>query len=134
MNGDAPVLADYDAIRIGVNFDGTTDGTGGYRVLVVVEADQAGLRDRSRHRVEAVEPAGIRNELRSLRLEHFPDRLLSQLRMAMYLGVTPVELVSFSRSKAERDVGCSRHLPMLLGPLPGITAHSIVTTVIAAFT
>jgi hypothetical protein len=61
MLGDnTPVLADYDAIRIGVNFDGTTDSTGGYRVLVVVEADQAGLRDRCRHRVEAVEPAGIR--------------------------------------------------------------------------
>src|SRR5690242_19751316 len=87
MLGDnTPVLADYDAIRIGVNFDGTTDSAGGYRVLVVVEADQAGLRDRCRHRVEAVEPAGIRNELRSLRLEHLPDRLLSQLRMAMYLG------------------------------------------------
>src|SRR4029079_6101186 len=33
------------------------------------------------------QPAGIRNELRSLRLENLPDRLLSQLRMAMYLGV-----------------------------------------------
>src|ERR1700730_4537658 len=88
MLGDnAPVLADYDAIRIGVNFDGTTDGAGSYRVLVVVKAHQAGLRDRCRHRVESIEPAGIRNELRPLRLEHLPDRLLGPLRMAMRLGV-----------------------------------------------
>jgi hypothetical protein len=84
---DAPVLADYDAIRIGVNFDGTTDSTRGYRVLVVVKAHQASLRHRCRHRVESIEPAGIRNELRPLRLEHFPDRLLAQFRMVMRLGV-----------------------------------------------
>ena len=36
MLGDnAPVLADDDAIRIGVNFDGATDGAGSYRVLVL---------------------------------------------------------------------------------------------------
>ena len=46
--------------------------------------------------------------------------------------VAPVELVGFSRSKTQRDIGCSRRLPMLLGPSPGITAHGIVTTVIAA--
>src|SRR5271157_57965 len=88
MLGDnAPVLADYDAIRIGMNLDRTPDRTGYHRVLVVVEAHQAGLRDRCRHRVESIEPAGIGNELRSLRLEHLPDRLLGQLRMAMRLGV-----------------------------------------------
>ncbi len=64
------VHADYDAIGIGVNFDGTADSAGSYRVLVVVEAHQAGLRDRCRHRMEAIEPAGIRNELRPLCLEH----------------------------------------------------------------
>ena len=88
MLGDnASVLADYDAIGIGVNFDRAADSAGSYRVLVVVEAHQAGLRDRCRHRMEAIEPAGIRNELRSLRLEHLPDRLLGQLRMTMNLGV-----------------------------------------------
>ena len=46
--------------------------------------------------------------------------------------VAPVELVGFTRSKAQRDIGCSRRLPMLLGPSPGITAHGVVTTVIAA--
>src|ERR1700733_13670778 len=88
MFGDtAPVLADYDAIRVGVNFDGPTDRACSYRVLVVVEADQAGLRDRGWYRVESIEAAGIGNELWPFRLEHLPDRLLGQLRVAMHLGV-----------------------------------------------
>ena len=84
---DPAVLADHDAIGIGVNLDRTPDRAGGHRVLVVVEAHQAGLRDRCRHRVESIEPAGIRHELRSFRLEHLPDRLLGQFRMVMRLGV-----------------------------------------------
>src|ERR1700693_2897784 len=84
---DAPVLADYDAVGIGMNLDRTPARAGRHRVLVVVEAHQAGLRDRRRHRMEAVEPARIGNEPRPLRLEHLPDRLLGQLRMAMRLGV-----------------------------------------------
>jgi hypothetical protein len=64
MLGDnATVLADDDAIRMSMNLDRTPDSAGSYRVLVVVEAHQAGLRDRCRHRVESVEPAGIGNEL-----------------------------------------------------------------------
>jgi hypothetical protein len=46
MLGDyASVLADYDAIRIGMNLNRTPDRTRRHRVLVVVEAHQAGLRD-----------------------------------------------------------------------------------------
>ena len=56
-------------------------------LAIVVEAHQAGLRDRCRHRVESIEPAGIGNELRPLRLEHLSDRLLGQLWMGMRLGV-----------------------------------------------
>src|SRR5262245_27427339 len=37
--------------------------------------------------MEAVKPAGIGNELGTFGFEHFPDRLLGQLRMAMRLGV-----------------------------------------------
>ena len=37
--------------------------------------------------MEAVETAGIGNELGSLDFEHFPDRLVGQLRMTMSLGV-----------------------------------------------
>ena len=87
LGDDPPVLADHDAVGIGMDFDRTPDRAGRHRVFVVVEAHQAGLRDRRRHRVEAVEPARIGNELRPLRLEHLPDRLLGQLRMAMRLGV-----------------------------------------------
>ena len=87
LGNDASVLADHDAVGIGMNLDRTPDCAGRDRVLVVVEAHQAGLRDRCRHRVESVEPAGIGNELRPLRLEHLPDRLFGQLRMAMRLGV-----------------------------------------------
>jgi hypothetical protein len=39
--------------------------------------------------MEAVEPAGIGNELGALGSEHVPDRLIDQLRMAMCLGVQP---------------------------------------------
>ena len=84
---DPPVLADHDAVRIGVDFDGTADRTGGHRVFVVIEAHQAGLRDRRRHCMEPVEPASIGNELRPFRLEHFPDRLFGQFWMTVRLGV-----------------------------------------------
>src|SRR5262245_47138616 len=63
FSDDPPVLADHDAIRIGKDFDGPADSTGSHRVFVVVEAHQAGLGDRRRHRVEAVKPARIRDEL-----------------------------------------------------------------------
>ena len=46
--------------------------------------------------------------------------------------VAPVELVGFSRRKAQRDVGRSRRLSALLAPSPGVTAHGVVTAVIAA--
>src|SRR5437763_11109501 len=87
LGDDPPVLADHDVVSIGVNLDWPSDRARRYRVLVVVEANQAGLRDRRRHRMEAVEPTRIGNELRPLRLEHLPDRLVAQLRMAMRLGV-----------------------------------------------
>src|SRR5271154_3492150 len=70
-----------------MNLNRTTDSAGSYRELVVVKAYKAELRDRCRHRVEAIEPAGIGSELRPLCLEHLPDRLLGQLRMGMHLGV-----------------------------------------------
>jgi hypothetical protein len=38
LGDDPPVLADYDAIRIGMNFDRTPDRTGCHGVLIVVEA------------------------------------------------------------------------------------------------
>src|SRR5467141_3375731 len=87
LGDDPPVLADYDPVGIGMNLDWPSDRAGSYRVFVVVEAHHAGLRDRRRHRVEAVEPTRVANELWPFRLEHLPDGLLGQLRMAMRLGV-----------------------------------------------
>lgn len=86
LGNDASILADHDAIGIGVNLDRSSDCAGCDRVLVVVEAHQAGLR-RCRHRMEAVEAAGIGNEFGAFGFEHFPDRLIDQLRMAMSLGI-----------------------------------------------
>src|SRR5258708_9006598 len=87
LGNDASVLADYDAVGVSMDLDRPTDRARRDRVLVVVEAHQAGLRDRCRHRVESVEPTGIGNELRPFGFEHLPDRLCGQLRMPMRLGV-----------------------------------------------
>ena len=88
MLGDDPsILTDHDAVGIGLDLDRAPDGAGCDRVLVVVEAHQTGLRDRRGHRMEAIEPAGIGDELGSFGFEHLPDRLLGQLWMAMCLGV-----------------------------------------------
>src|SRR5258705_5762995 len=87
LGNDASVLADHDAVGIGMNLDRTPDGAGRDRVFVVVEAHQAGLGYRCRYCMESIEPAGIGNELWPLGFEHLPDRLFDQFRMAMRLGV-----------------------------------------------
>jgi hypothetical protein len=38
LGDDPPILTDYDAVRVGMDFDWTSDRTGHYRVSVVVEA------------------------------------------------------------------------------------------------
>ena len=43
FGNDPTVLTDYDAIGISMNLNRTTDRTGRHRVLVVVEAHQAGF-------------------------------------------------------------------------------------------
>jgi hypothetical protein len=55
---DPPVLADHDALGIGVNFDRPPDGMRRHRVSVIVEAHQAGLRHGGWDGVESVEAAG----------------------------------------------------------------------------
>ena len=87
LGNDASILTDHDAIGIGLNLDRTPDSAGCDRVFVIVEAHQTGLRNRRRHGMESVKPAGIGNELGAFGFEHFPDRLIDQLRMAMCLGV-----------------------------------------------
>jgi hypothetical protein len=46
--------------------------------------------------------------------------------------MAPIELISFARRKAQRDVGRGGRLPMLLGPSSGVAAQRIVAAVIAA--
>ena len=87
LGDDAAVLADHHAIGIGLDLDRSPHGAGADRVLVVVEANQAGLRDRCRQRVEAVEPAGVAHQVRSFGLEHLPDGALGLLGMRMRLGI-----------------------------------------------
>jgi hypothetical protein len=84
---DPAVLADHDTIGIGVDIGRPPDRAGRHRVLVVVEAHQAGLGDRRGHCVEAIEPADVANQHGPLRLEHLPDRLVRKLRMLVCFGV-----------------------------------------------
>jgi hypothetical protein len=70
---DHTVLADHDAVGIGLDLDRPADGARGDRVLVVVEPHQAGLRDRCLCRVEPVKWAGNRHQLRALRLKGLPQ-------------------------------------------------------------
>src|SRR6187401_2003664 len=88
LRNDTSVLADYYTVGIGMNLDRPTDRARRDRVLVVVEAHQAGLRDRCRHRVESVEPTGIGNKLWPFGFEHLPDCLFTQFRMPVRLGVS----------------------------------------------
>jgi len=87
---DHPVLADGDAIGIGLDLDRPAHRSGGDGVLVVVEANEAGFGDGSGHRVEAIEPArraiGNRHQLRPLRLKHLPDRPIGDPGMLVRLG------------------------------------------------
>src|SRR5207237_9937837 len=46
--------------------------------------------------------------------------------------VGPVELIGFTRRKAQRYIGCGRRLPALLAPPSGVTPHGIVAAVITA--
>src|SRR5580693_8828226 len=84
---DATILANDDAIGIGVDVDRPADGAGVHRVFVVVEAHQAGLRHRGRQRMETIEAAAIRDEVWPLFLEYLPYGLIRPFRMGMHLGV-----------------------------------------------
>jgi hypothetical protein len=63
LRNNSSILTDHDAVGISLDPDRASDRAGRDRVFVVVEAHQTGLRDRRRHRMEAIEPTGIGNEL-----------------------------------------------------------------------
>src|SRR6516225_2504944 len=118
LSNDPSVLTDHDAIGIGLDFYRTSNRAGTDRVFVIVEAHQAGLRDRGLYRMEAVEPAGIGNELGAFGFKHLPDRLIGQFRMAMCLGVGDtfieqpgVQLVQVFEPQPRREEARSRTRP-----------------------
>ncbi len=78
---DPTILPAFQSICVGSDLDRSADGTGIDRVTVLVEAHEAGLGHRCRHRVESVERADIGHQARALFLEHLPDRLVPHLRM-----------------------------------------------------
>jgi len=127
---DPPVLADYDAVGIGMNLDRTPDCVGCHRVLVVVEATRQ-VFDTTPAPSEAVEPAGIGTSFgRSLRTP--PDRLVGQLRMAMRLGVgdafveqPSVQFVKILEPQPRREEPLA-HEPNLVLDLPLLPARSRV--------
>ena len=86
LGDDPPVLADDDAVGVGVDVDRAPDRARAHRIAVVVEPHEAGLRHRGRQRVESVEADAIRNELRTLVLERLPDRLSALLGVSVRLG------------------------------------------------
>src|SRR6516225_7783442 len=85
---DRAILADHDAIGIGLDLDRPAHRARGDRVLVVVDPHQAGLRDRGLRRVEPVERTAARYQLGALCLESLPDRAVGQLRMLVRLGLS----------------------------------------------
>src|SRR3989442_8260416 len=85
---DRAVLADHNAIGIGLDLDRPADGARADRVLVVVEPHQASLRDRGLRRVEPVERATDRHQLGALRLERLPDRAVGLFGMLVRLGIS----------------------------------------------
>src|SRR6202171_4214828 len=79
--------------------------------------------------MEAVEPTRMGSELWPLRLEHLPDRLVDQLRMAMRLGVGDafveqpgVQLVKVLEPQPGREEALA-HQPDLVLDLPLLPAR-----------
>src|SRR5258705_12003766 len=70
---DCTFLADRNAIGIGPDLDRRSHGARGDRVFWVVEAHQAGLRDRRLRRVEPVEWPSNLHPRRPLRPQSLQD-------------------------------------------------------------
>src|ERR1700712_2934284 len=121
----ATILADEDRLYRGL--------------YVVVEATSAGALEQGERPVVGVKHHLLRLARITPHKQHpavtEPDMgSLHDHRHAIQQNhlVAPVELVGFSRRKAQRDISRGRGLPALLAPPSGVTAHGVVTTVIAA--
>jgi len=87
LGDDHAILADHNAVGVGMDLDWATQRLRYDRVLVVVETDETGLRDGSRDSVEPVEPPSITNQAWPLGLEDRPDCLVATFGMRMRLGI-----------------------------------------------
>ena len=121
------ILLDDDAVGIGMDVDRPADRWRDHRVLVAVEAHQAGLRHRGARRWKPSNAAAIGDQRRPLGLEHLEDGLVLLLGMRLRLGIgdalsrqPAVEVLqALERSgAARRSAGEPRHLVLDLALLP----------------
>ena len=125
LGDDPPVLADDDAVGVGVDVDRAADRAGADRIAVVVEANEAGLRHRGRQRVESVEAAAVRDESRALFLERLPDRLPAVFGVGVRFGPDDafvdepgVQLVVAPEAQSRRDEALADKPDLVLGLTP----------------
>nr|WP_143132850.1 hypothetical protein [Brucella cytisi] len=85
------ILPDDDALGISMDLGRAADRSRQHQIFVVVETHEAGLADRSLYRVEAIELAGITDQMELLPFEHLPDRALRLINMLMSVRVDAVE-------------------------------------------
>lgn len=121
LSNHPATLAQLDPIGIGPDLNRPSHDTGHYRVPFVVEADQDRLGDRGRHRVEAIEPAGIDHQTAALGLDGRPDGLVAELGMAMRLGIGSgpvqhqgIELLIAGHLQTGREVAFQHHPDLVL--------------------
>jgi hypothetical protein len=126
-----------------VDVDRPADGAGIDRISVVVEAHEAGLRDRRLHLMEAVEAATIRHKLLPFFFEDIPDRFVGDLGVAMGLCVEDalvkepgVHLVIALKSQARREEALARQSDLVLDlpffPASGRCASHRLDEIVAA--
>src|SRR5271169_3687065 len=111
----------HKAIGIGLDLDRPTYSPRSDRVFVVVEPHQTGLRNRGLRRVEPVEWAGDRHQLRAFRLEGLPDRAVGQLGMPVRLGVShaaveqpSIQLLVARHPQPRREEALAHHPDLVL--------------------
>src|ERR1700738_4534900 len=140
---DRAVLADHNALGVSLDLDRSADSPRGDRVLVVVEAHEAGLRDRCLDCMEPVKRAADGHEARTLRLEGLPDRAIRQLWVLVHLGIgdTSVEQPSVqlfvarhSQPRRKETLAHQTYLVLHLALLParGRRASDRINQVVAA--
>src|SRR3984893_18464789 len=143
VGDDRDVLADHDALGVSLDLDRSADSPRSARLLVVVEAHEARLRDRCLDCLDPVQRAAEGNEARTLRLEGLPDRAIRQLWVLVHLGIgdTSVEQPSVqlfvarhSQPRRKETLAHQTYLVLHLALLParGRRASDRINQVVAA--